>query len=99
MALNQVNKSLHYYERLFNDFERHSKVDMNDDVMCNCFITGLANGTFRTHAMSHRAKLVTPLTIVELQNMLNRDMVDSPHPGRDDHSQDDTSGNGAGRGI
>jgi hypothetical protein len=32
---------------------------MNDDVLCNRFITSLAKSTVETHAMSHRAKQVT----------------------------------------
>jgi hypothetical protein len=31
----------------------------------------IANATLKTHAMSHRAKSVTPLTAVELRNFLN----------------------------
>jgi hypothetical protein len=36
------------------------------------FIIGLANVALGTHGMSHRAKSVTPLTIVELQTFLSR---------------------------
>jgi hypothetical protein len=57
---------------MFNNFERHSKADMNDDVLCNRFINGIANVTLRTHAMSHRAKPVTHLSIVELEHFLFR---------------------------
>jgi hypothetical protein len=72
---------------------------MNDNVMYNRLIIGPATVTLRTHAMSHRAKSVAPLTIVELQNFLNRVVVDSPHLGLADRSQDDTDGNGVvGRG-
>jgi hypothetical protein len=64
---------------IFNDVERRSKTDMKDDVMCNRFATGLANVIVMTQAMSHRAKLVTPLTIIESQNFLSRLVVDSLH--------------------
>jgi hypothetical protein len=51
---------------MFGDFERRSKVDMDDDVLCNRFIAGPLNVTIMTHTMSHLAKSVTPSTIVEL---------------------------------
>jgi hypothetical protein len=73
--------------------------ELNEGVLCNRFITiCLANDTLRTHAMSHRAKSVTPLMIAKLQNFLNRLEIDSPHLGRADRAHDDTNGNGAGRG-
>jgi hypothetical protein len=55
---------------MFNDFERRSKVYMNVDDLCNRFTIGLANDTLRTHAMSHMAKSVAPLTIVAPQIFL-----------------------------
>jgi hypothetical protein len=61
MALNQANRIFQEYTMMFNDFERRSKADINDDVLCNPFIVDLANVTDMTHAMSHRAKSVTPL--------------------------------------
>jgi hypothetical protein len=66
---------------------------MNDDILCNRSIIGLANVTLKTHSMSHRATSGTPFTIVELQNSLNLLFAYSPHLGRAEHSQD-----GAGRG-
>jgi hypothetical protein len=83
---------------MFNEFERRSKADMNADVLCNCFITGMASVTLKTHAMSHHAKSVTTLTILELQILLSHMVVDSPLLGRGDFAQDDTNGNGASRG-
>jgi hypothetical protein len=65
---------------------------MNDDFLCNRFTNGMANVTLRTHAMSHRAKSVTPLAIAELQNL-----IDSPHLGRTYRTQDDNDGNDSGR--
>jgi hypothetical protein len=62
----------------------------------NCFINGLVNITLRTHDMSHRAKSVTPSSTIELHNVLNRLVIDSPHMGRAEQSQDDTAGNGDG---
>jgi hypothetical protein len=70
---------------------------MNDDVMCNRFIIGMARVTLRTHAMSHRVKSINILTIVELHNFYSRLVLDSQHMGRADQSQDDTSGNEHGR--
>jgi ribosomal silencing factor RsfS len=66
--------------------------------MCNRFITSLANATLKTHAMSHKANAFSHLTIVELQNFLNRLVVYSPHSGRHESSLDDNTGNGARRG-
>jgi hypothetical protein len=86
MALNEVKTTFHEYTMLFYDFERRSKVDMNDDGLCNCFINGMANVTLRTHAMSNRVKLVTPLTIVEFQYFLNHFVVNPSHMGRVDRS-------------
>jgi hypothetical protein len=83
---------------VFSDFERRSKGDINDDVLCNRCIIGIANVTLVTHAMLHRVKSVTPLTIVELQNFIKCLVLDSPHLGRDDKPHDDTAGNGVGRG-
>jgi hypothetical protein len=71
---------------------------MSDDVLCHRFITGMANITMRMHAMSPRTKSVTPFTTVELQNFLNRLVVDSPHFGRAQHPQDAIVGNGNCRG-
>jgi hypothetical protein len=48
--------------------------------------------------MSHHAKSVTTLTILELQNFLSHMVVDSPLLGRGDLAQDDTNGNGEDRG-
>jgi hypothetical protein len=78
MALKEGNKSFHKCTITLNDFERHFKYSMNDDIMCNRFIHGMANATLKTLAMSHRAKSVTPLTIVEQRNFLNSLVVDSP---------------------
>jgi type IV secretory pathway TrbF-like protein len=38
MALSQGNKSVQEYTKMFNNFERRSKADMNVDVMCCRFI-------------------------------------------------------------
>jgi hypothetical protein len=100
MAPYQVNTTFQEYSWMFNDFERRSKaVDMNDDVLGKYnIVNGTANVTLMTHAMPHRAKSATPLISVELQNYLNRLVVDSPHLGRADSCRDGIDGNGAGRG-
>jgi hypothetical protein len=94
MTLTQVDKTF----QESTNFERRSTTVINDDVMCICFMNGLGNAILWIHAMSHRAKLVTHLIMVELQKFLNRMVVDSPHMGRAVQSQDDTAGNGDGRG-
>jgi hypothetical protein len=71
---------------------------MNHDALYNRLIIGIANVTLMTHAMSHRAKWITPSTIVELRIFLNRLVVDPLHQERAHRSKDDTNGNGARRG-
>jgi hypothetical protein len=98
MALNQVNETFHGYTMMFNNFEGRSMVDANDVVLCNRFFNSLVNITKRTHDMPHRAKSVTPLSTTELHNILKRLVVNLPHMGRAEQSQDDTAGNGDGHG-
>jgi hypothetical protein len=64
MVLTQGGKSFKELTRLFNNSERRSTVEMNGDVLCNRCIIRVANITLRAHAMSHQAKLPTPITIV-----------------------------------
>jgi hypothetical protein len=33
MALNQINRNFQRYTMMFNDFERRSKTDMNEDLV------------------------------------------------------------------
>jgi hypothetical protein len=82
MAFNHGNKSFWGYTMLFNDFERRSKADINDDVQCKRFKSGMADVSLRARAMSHRAMSVIPLNIVKLHNFLSRMVADSPHLGR-----------------
>jgi hypothetical protein len=56
---------------MFKEFGKLLKVDVIDKAMGNRFNTRLVKIALRTHAMSHRAKSATPITIVELQNFLN----------------------------
>jgi hypothetical protein len=70
---------------------------MNDNVVCNRFINCLTYVTVTKHVVAHLAKSVTPLTIVELHNLINRLVVDAPHMGLVDQTQDGTFGNRAGR--
>jgi hypothetical protein len=60
MTLNQSNKSYKEYIMIFNDFERPSKADMNDDILCNRFITCMANIIVMTRVISHRKNSVSP---------------------------------------
>jgi hypothetical protein len=61
-------------------------------------MNGMTNVILKMHAMTHRAKSDALLTNAQLQNFLNRLVVDSPHFGRADQSQDESSSNGARRG-
>jgi hypothetical protein len=70
---------------------------MNDDILCNRFITRMAKITVKTHAKAHRAKLPTPITMVELQNYLNRLVVDSLDMGHADPAQRGNPSNGVGQ--
>jgi hypothetical protein len=67
------------YTLQLNDFLRRSRHQLTADVLCVCFIAGLANFDLKTHAKSHRSQKSYDIKLVELQNLLNDVVIDSPH--------------------
>jgi hypothetical protein len=49
--------------------------------VCARFINGIANFELKTHAKSHRSQKGYNIKLVELQNLLNDVVTDSPHLG------------------
>jgi hypothetical protein len=69
------------YVKHFNDFLRRSRQNLTAGVQCVRFIHGLANFALKTQAMSHRSQKGYNVTLVELQNLLNDVVSDSPELG------------------
>jgi hypothetical protein len=68
---------------LLNDFLPRSRQPLKDDLQCSRFINGLAKFQLPTQAKSHRSQQNGyNMPLVELQNILNYLVTDSPHMGR-----------------
>jgi hypothetical protein len=78
LNLTQGIMSYVVYVKQFNDFLRRSRQDLTADVQCVRFINGLANFALKTQAKSHRSQKGYNVTLVDLQNVMNDVVTDSP---------------------
>jgi hypothetical protein len=91
LSITQGNMSYAVYTPEFNDFLRWSRQQRTTDLQCVRFIHGLANFDLQTKAKYHLSQNKGyDLKLVELQNFLNDDVTDSPHP-RDEKSTTEPS--------
>jgi hypothetical protein len=81
LNLTQGSMSYALYTQKFNDFLRRSRQKLTADVQCVRFINGLANFELKTQAKSHRSQRGDNVQLVELQDVLNAVVTDSPHLG------------------
>jgi hypothetical protein len=82
LGITQGNMSYAVYTHQFNDFLQRSRQQLRDYLHCVRFINnGMGNFQLQTQPKSHRSQRGYMLQVVELQNILNDVVTDSPHLG------------------